>query len=198
MDSHEAMAGRVDVLSPLARTVLGIDVARAYTRLVVSGPGNPAGKAALAGVKPEELLTRFPASRDDNRAMLAGLWLWHDWLDESHTISQGIHTPTGSFWHAIMHRREGDFSNSKYWYHKCDGHETWATLASQAPAILRDAPADNALLRVVARGWNPDALVDLVESVHESPDHPNHRPAISLQQLEWRVLFDHCVRQTEG
>src|SRR5439155_27265178 len=42
-------------------------------------------------------------------ACLAGLWLWFDYLDESHSLSQDIHTPEGSFWHGIMHRREGDF-----------------------------------------------------------------------------------------
>src|SRR5262245_27341324 len=49
-------------------------------------------------------------------ACLAGLWLWFDFLDESHTVSQAIHTPEGSFWHGVMHRREGDYGNAKYWF----------------------------------------------------------------------------------
>jgi hypothetical protein len=32
--------------------------------------------------------------------MLSGLWLWHDFLDRSHEISQAVHTASGSFWHA--------------------------------------------------------------------------------------------------
>jgi len=52
------------------------------------------------------------------RCCLSGVWLMHDFLDESHTISQGIATSSGSFWHGIMHRREGDFSNAKYWFRK--------------------------------------------------------------------------------
>src|SRR6476659_710378 len=47
---------------------------------------------------------------------MSGVWLLHDCLDESHSISQGIDTTSGSFWHAIMHSREGDFSNAKYWF----------------------------------------------------------------------------------
>ena len=39
-------------------------------------------------------------------ACLAGIWLLHDFLEESHRISQGIPTSTGSYWHGIMHRRE--------------------------------------------------------------------------------------------
>ncbi|MGB1126733.1 MAG: hypothetical protein ACPG4Q_16145, partial [Phycisphaeraceae bacterium] len=45
---------------------------------------------------------------DGHDAIKAGLWLYVDELDRSHEYSQSIHTPTGSFWHAIMHRREGD------------------------------------------------------------------------------------------
>lgn len=40
----------------------------------------------------------------------------------SHTVSQGIEGTTGSYWHGIMHRREGDFSNSHYWFNKVGGH----------------------------------------------------------------------------
>ncbi len=51
-------------------------------------------------------------------SILAGLWLYVDELDQSHQVSQGIHTVEGSLWHGIMHRREGDFWNSKYWFGK--------------------------------------------------------------------------------
>jgi hypothetical protein len=50
------------------------------------------------------------------RLCMSGLWLLAGDLDRSHTISQGIGSAEGSFWHGIMHRREGDFSNSKYWF----------------------------------------------------------------------------------
>ena len=60
---------------------------------------------------------------------LAGVWLLHDYLDESHTISQRIDTPSGSFWHGIMHRREGDFSNAKYWFRPLRPRDKTAYLA---------------------------------------------------------------------
>ena len=34
------------------------------------------------------------------RACLAGLWLYHDFLDESHAISQDLDTKESSCWHA--------------------------------------------------------------------------------------------------
>jgi len=66
----------------------------------------------LAPLDPDRLLVPHAVrDRDMARACLAGLWLSHDFLDESHTISQEIATPTGSYWHGLMHRREPDASN---------------------------------------------------------------------------------------
>lgn len=53
---------------------------------------------------------------------ISGLWLLAGDLDRSHSISQGIETPEGSFWHGIMHRREGDFGNAKYWFRRVGRH----------------------------------------------------------------------------
>ena len=53
---------------------------------------------------------------------LSGLWLLHNHLHRSHDISQSISAPEGSWWHAIMHRTEGDFSNAKYWYRRAGEH----------------------------------------------------------------------------
>ena len=33
-----------------------------------------------------------------------------------------------------------------------------------------------------------------VEAVHDTPDDPRHSVAVQLQQLEWRVLFEHGTR----
>jgi hypothetical protein len=47
-------------------------------------------------------------------------------------------------------------------------------------------------------GWNANAFVDLVESVLGDDRTANHAAAVSLQQLEWRLLFDHCTRAAAG
>jgi len=192
------MQDPTDPLSPTARHLLKLDP-NAYGALVPTGSGSAEARDLLESVKPAQLLASGVLKRpEDGDAMMAGLWLWHDWLDESHTISQGLHNATGSFWHAIMHRRERDFGNAKYWYARCADHPVLPSLNAKASAILNPLPADKALLRLTANGWNANAFVDFVEHVHERPDDPHYRLAVALQRLEWRVLFDHCTRAAGG
>src|ERR1051326_5982829 len=148
------MQDPTDHLSLPGRTLLRLNPA-AYRDLVVRGPGLVQAKDIPESLKPQDLVVGPTARLDEAAAMLAGLWLWHDWLDESHRIVQGIETETGSFWHAIMHRREGDFSNSKYWLARCASHPALATIAAQAGAVAHAMPADKAVLRVVIKGWDP-------------------------------------------
>jgi hypothetical protein len=186
-----------EILSPLAREILaaGPDP---YGRLVVQDGTPPTARRLLDGVTPARLLSAPIVSADDGRAVLAALWLWHDGLDESHTISQGIETPAGSFWHAIMHRREGDFSNAKYWYARCRHHPALAEIPVHAESVVQTLTGMRQVERITQSGWNADRFVDLVAEVHNQPADPRHAAAVRLQQIEWRVLFEHCGRAAAG
>ena len=207
-----------DPLSSLAHDLMS---AAAYDALVAPSRTPQEARQLLASIAPDQLLTVPIANGPAGHAMLCGLWLRHDALSECHEIAQKDHsqlqeqkgrslatlsdlppiqdmTPTLNFWHAIMHRREGDFSNSKYWYARCRTHPTLSSLTNQATQILHPLPADKRLLRLTNPTWEPSAFVDLVESVHERPGDPLHAAAVALQHLEWRLLFDHCTRAAAG
>lgn len=98
--------------------------------------------------------------------ILAGLWLYVDDLEHSHTIAQSLDTPTGSWWHAIIHRREGDFWNSKYWYRRVGAHPAMQSL----------------------KGFDPTSFVDATEAASGNPED-----LIELQRKEWKALFDWCL-----
>jgi hypothetical protein len=188
----------IERLTPAARAVLALGGTSPYTALVPSSTGSPDARAALEKLDATSVVTPPVASRDDAAAVLSGLWLLHDFLDESHTISQGLHGAGGSFWHAIMHRREGDFSNSKYWYARVGRHPVLQSLTAKADDLVKPYPADKSLFRLTANGWDPGRFVDLVEEVHDRPDDPRLEVTIKLQQLEWRSLFEYCLRVAAG
>jgi hypothetical protein len=164
-------------------------------RLMPLGPGQP-NPAAAAQLKALAAAAAFAPARIQDRDMaaacLAGVWLYHDYLDESHTISQEIDTPTGSYWHGILHRREPDFSNSKYWFRRVSTHPAFALLASAAREL-------DSRGQVVAAGsaWDPFAFVDRCEEALTG------RSSLELlcrqiQQREWEILFDYCYRHAIG
>lgn len=181
----------MDNLAPLARRILKLNAERALEKLVI-GPteGNPAALADLTSAGPDVLLANPVKDDNEARCVLAGLWTWQDYFDEAHEICQAIETPSGSWWHAILHRREGDFSNAKYWYARVGQHAALQAVANNVAVILRDAPADRLLLKVCTPTFSGPALVDLVQAVHRTPADPRYRTAIALQQLEFRTLFE--------
>ncbi len=105
----------------------------------------------------EELL---PDSYDrlspDFTALKAGLYQWYDALEESHRCSQqaqhqGRHLGA-DYWHAIMHRREPDYSNSKYWFRHVGTSPVFDQLLRYAQTISEEFAS--------IETWNPFAFVD--------------------------------------
>lgn len=137
---------------------------QALGRLVVDSPlDHPEAIDAVAAA------TSDPAIADQP-PLAAGLWLYVDELDRSHRISQSIHNATGSYWHAIMHRLEGDFGNSHYWLRQTGHH----------PAM--DQGAD---------GYDAGQLVDDSHEAYRSKQLPED--LIALQRAEWWTLFRWCA-----
>jgi len=125
---------------------------------------------------------------------LAGLWLLYDFLDQSHRISQSVHNRSGSYWHAIMHRREPDYSNSKYWWRQTGSHAVFDELAPQAAALAADHQVDEESRFLATQSkWDPHRFVDLCQAVAQGRSSAELL-ARRVAQLEWELLFDHCYR----
>jgi len=169
-------------------------------RLASLGPGTPnaGARALLAALTDESLLAPHPVRDADMAAACrAGLWLYHDFLDESHAISQEIQTPTGSYWHGLMHRREPDYGNSKYWFRRVGEHAVFEPLRVAAAELAQDEAHPSAAFLGKQSRWDPFAFVDLCEAVTHGRS-PCEMLCRRIQQREWELLFDYCWRTAIG
>ena len=125
----------------------------------------------------------------------AGLLLWNDDLEASHTISQGISTPTGSFWHAIMHRREGDASNSLYWWRRVGNHPAFAEIYQTVLPVLESETEKGAVEFKTALSrteiWLPDEFVRHCERAR------NEEWLQRVQVIEMETLLRWCHQHNE-
>jgi hypothetical protein len=158
------------------------------------GPGTP-NRSVEGRLRKLSLAELFPGRRvlhdDMAQACRAGLWLLHDFLDESHSISQEIHTTTGSYWHGIMHRREPDYENSKYWFRQVGKHPVFVPLLA---SVKEDQSHQPELKTLAAKSsWDPFLFVDLCQRARDNGLLAN--PCRALALLEWQLLFDYCYRQ---
>lgn len=182
-------------------TTYGLPIDRLLTpaRLCALGPGEP-NQARRAELSALTLSTAFAGQKvrnaDAARCYLSGLWLLHDFLDESHSISQEIETPSGSYWHGIMHRREPDYGNSKYWFRRVGNHPVFPELAQEARQLIQAAGATDAIANELDRinEWDPFRFVDWCEQIARGKAK-QASIAMEIAMAEWRLLFDYCYRQ---
>ena len=162
MDRRHAKAELLKVLPGIGDLLRALPLESSMPELHPKSPQDGRANAAAR----EFLATEPAASRPE---IQAGVWLYLDALHVSHSISQGIHGPTGAAWHAIMHRREGDFWNSKYWWRQCLNHP---------------------FLTLLER-FDPFAFVDQVEAAGSD----GLEALVEIQRDEWLALMLWCARQ---
>lgn len=128
------------------------------------------------------------------KAMHCGLLLLNDDLEAAHPIAQELKNATGSFWHAIIHRREGDFANSNYWWRMTGNHPAFPAIHQAALEVLQgqtepEARKFAALLQQ-EKSWQPEAFVACCrEAKGTSTDDAWLR---QVQLCELQTFLDWC------
>src|SRR2546429_286802 len=102
------------------------------------GPGPRSSVLPLTALneKLDEYFSGSALPSSVHEPIRAAILLWHDHLDASHRIAQDLPGADGSYLHAIMHRREPDYGNAKYWFHRVGKHPCFPELAGKTAALL--------------------------------------------------------------
>jgi hypothetical protein len=165
------------------------------------GPGSPrqAAKSVLSSLSPESLFSgQKVADRQAAECCVSALWLLCDFLDESHAVSQDIDTADGSYWHGIMHRREPDYGNAKYWFRRVGQHPVFGPLAAAARELAVAPDVDPAARFLASQSaWDPFAFVDLCEAIARGQSQAEAL-ARRVARIEWDLLFEHCWNKAAG
>jgi hypothetical protein len=146
-----------------------------------------------------ELLRRIEAADDltlagetiGNAAMFSlvrgGLLYALDGIDEAHRIFQEAKGDLGSYWHGMLHRREGDFDNARYWFRR----------AGVLPFFddLHRAASEHSAVMARQMNWDPYLFTGECEQARFGETEGVEKLA-ELQRVEFDVLFDYCWRQS--
>ncbi len=156
------------------------------------GPGPRAGVSTRSQLD-RELDSLFDQNNlpADRQALVRALvLLWHDHLDAAHVIVQDLDSPDGALVHGIMHRREPDYGNAKYWFRRVGEHRAFAELAKRVAPLLTSQPDLPAQLIPKGR-WDPFAFVDQCQQA-ATFSAANKRVHLlrQIQRLETETLLD--------
>ena len=124
------------------------------------------------------------------KATVSAFLLWNDALDESHTLSQDLPSSTGSYLHGIMHRREPDYGNSKYWFRNVGSHPLFEEVGHAASAYISLEDLTN---------WDPYTFIDRCEaSARGRLKDEQTRDLKGLQLDEMRLITAYCFQHAVG
>lgn len=195
-DGHEG--GILGMRAKAEELMRQLEARRPLLPLSPAGPADRALDEAIGSLQAEA------GRSSDALAVVSGLLLWNGNLDHSHTISQGIDNATGSYWHGIMHRMEGDYWNAKYWFRRVGRHPAMVRLGEAAQerlASFRVQPDASAAAQRIgelaaAGEWDPYVFVDAVNAQEEGRGDEETRALLEqLQHLEMSVLMTYCLEQ---
>jgi hypothetical protein len=116
-----------------------------------------------------------------------GLYYAVDAIHEAHAVFQEASGDLGSYWHGMMHRREGDFDNARYWFRR----------AGQLPFfdLLHHEASEHSAVMARQSNWDPYLFTGECEQARFGAEE-GLKALSALQRIEFEGVFDYCWRKS--
>lgn len=161
------------------------------------GPGPRANVLPEAALNSEvSKLFKSATSPPETQELVRGLvLLWHDHLDAAHGIAQGIENADGSFLHGIVHRREPDYGNAKYWFRHTGRHGSFPEIARRVMDLSALKTNRDLSTKLAPNGeWDAFAFIDLCAQSEKAGALDATAQALrEIQSIETEVLLEHWL-----
>ena len=116
----------------------------------------------------------------------AGLFYYHNALEDSHKQAQTLEGDTAAYWHGMVHRREGDFDNARYWMRRAGEQPVFQEMHGRASDAAPNMGRQGS--------WDPFLFITLCEQYRYG--ETEYKKEIGyLQRVEFAVMFDYVWRK---
>lgn len=148
-------------------------------------PKEPVSWELVHKVRDADAATLIGDMNTDPEMVRAGLFYALDALDPAHRIFQEEKSDLGSYWHGMMHRREGDFDNARYWFRR----------SGRLPffARLHRAAGEEWSLGARQLDWDPYLFTGECEQARYGAEGAD--VLAKVQRAEFDVIFDYTWRR---
>ncbi len=162
------------------------------------GPGPRPGVQPQAALEGElnKLFQGADLSETNRQLVRALILLWHDHLEPAHVLAQNIENADGAFVHGIMHRREPDYGNAKYWFRRVGKHPAFPEIARRVGGLLASTSAPELRDELLAKGeWDALAFIDACERAADRPATGHAQELLrQIQAIETETLLERFCR----
>ena len=153
-------------------------------------PGDAAALRAIRAATDDELTGGKPPADPDALALVRAALLYaHDAIDEAHRIVQDAGSDAGAYLHGMIHRREGDFDNARYWFRRSGRLGFFDDLHRAANSISPDMAKQS--------NWDPYLFTGLCEQ-DKFGDRAHRDELVQLQRREFDAFIDYVWRKSVG
>ena len=153
---------------------------------LVAASGGPRSIAEIKSFYDEEIAPQVN-NKKYGQLCYAGLLMAQDYIWEAHEIVQDYSDTESSWWHAFMHRMEGDYGNAAYWYRRVGEPVGYEDLQARVNEL--ELPTE---LSVIQEGsWDSFELNGFIQKYRKSLE----AELKEIHRTEWSVLYEACYKK---